>query len=1098
MAMETSNPKEPLSSFDDFEEDFAFWPLNLILVILGASIIGVAFVYLDAHDARLHYNPWAYVVATPIVLLLMSVVLRTLVSRVVEKSMQMAFLLSVLVHLFMLVGAMNVVIFSRLWPDMLDKLAKQRHELKRESLQAPQYQRVTSTSQDGARPDYLTHLPTQHEATEVELTEKLAVNLAESAVNNLVSPIPEVQRNANPHLIEQNRASPALPTNNDQAAELSRSDLQSERQIESQVEYQMPQIQDSPELSASEANANRSRQSPASSSAMLDAPRNSASAARAADMQRNERRESSAERSQSASRMSKAQRNSQPTFRPSRIATPDAASPESTIEKIAANPATQPARNSSNRVSQQAAVMSASQLPEFTTAPSLTTPSMERQQARQVPQATTGQYSSAFERNTAGGRAGPAAPSSMPVQGVDAVAGEQVAAPQLRASQLTTSRSGTAGRAASSNATVGMPQAPTWDGSPSLAGGTQGVSPSQLANAATDGDAAGSDVAGLTGSGRTMQRSRSGLTGIVGQMTNPSAPSVSPNQGDSNSGSNSGQLQSNVLANSGGGRRSRSDGSATGMVGNSLGSPSTPSKIGESTGQMVRNERANTTGQSNSPNNGEASSPFQKSDSRRGGGPPTKGSVAVPDASSMAEKSGGNQQGETMKIAGNRDARRRSSSASNLLAINAPTGTGGIARNSSSGGELLPQRNEMAREIRMSDLETQRFARRNIGGPLAAGRISIPKPAFQQRIERLRDKAASEETAAAPQTELAIERGLEFLAKYQRDDGSWRLQDFDTQVLMTSDTAATGLALLAFQGAGYTHKDFKYAEVCKKAVKFLAENQSENGDLYIPQNPASDQNAWLYSHGIAAIAMCEAYGMTQDPDLKEPAQLALDFIATSQDKRRGGWRYSPGRGSDTSVSGWFMMALMSGKLAGLQIDESVLIRLRGFLDLSQDVNGKPHLYRYNPYAADNAAQGHGLKPTSVMTSVGLLMRLYTGWQRDEEAMKLGAEHLLENLPEGGTPEASKRDTYYWYYATQVMFHMGGETWETWDDELYPMLVANQVTSGRYEGSWNPVTPTPDLWARYGGRLYVTTMNLLSLEVTYRHLPLYDATGFEDQ
>ena len=59
---------------------------------------------------------------------------------------------------------------------------------------------------------------------------------------------------------------------------------------------------------------------------------------------------------------------------------------------------------------------------------------------------------------------------------------------------------------------------------------------------------------------------------------------------------------------------------------------------------------------------------------------------------------------------------------------------------------------------------------------------------------------------------------------------------------------------------------------------------------------------------------------------------------------------------------------------------------------------------------------------------------------------------------------------------------------------FPMLFVE----GENEGSWDPTTPTPDLWARYGGRLYVTTMNLLSLEVTYRHLPLYDATGFKGE
>jgi len=109
-------------------------------------------------------------------------------------------------------------------------------------------------------------------------------------------------------------------------------------------------------------------------------------------------------------------------------------------------------------------------------------------------------------------------------------------------------------------------------------------------------------------------------------------------------------------------------------------------------------------------------------------------------------------------------------------------------------------------------------------------------------------------------------------------------------------------------------------------------------------------------------------------------------------------------------------------------------------------------------------------------------------------MQQGADHLLENLPAYGTPRNNKRDTYYWYYATQVMFHMGGERWKTWNDRLQPLLQRTQIQQGKYAGSWNPNDPLPDAWSKHGGRIYVTAMNLLSLEVYYRHLPIYEETG----
>ena len=136
-----------------------------------------------------------------------------------------------------------------------------------------------------------------------------------------------------------------------------------------------------------------------------------------------------------------------------------------------------------------------------------------------------------------------------------------------------------------------------------------------------------------------------------------------------------------------------------------------------------------------------------------------------------------------------------------------------------------------------------------------------------------------------------------------------RLLGHGTGVSLHSDSAATGLCLLAFQGAGYTHKQHQHASTVSDGLDFLIRNQKTNGNLYRSENPVSDRNVAFYSHGIAALALCEAYGMTQDPELKEPAQRSLDFIANTQHYQRGGWRYSAQGSADTSVTGWMMMAL---------------------------------------------------------------------------------------------------------------------------------------------------------------------------------------------
>ena len=120
------------------------------------------------------------------------------------------------------------------------------------------------------------------------------------------------------------------------------------------------------------------------------------------------------------------------------------------------------------------------------------------------------------------------------------------------------------------------------------------------------------------------------------------------------------------------------------------------------------------------------------------------------------------------------------------------------------------------------------------------------------------------------------------------------------------------------------------------------------------------------------------------------------------------------------------------------------------------------------------------------------MRLLLGWDRSNRHVIRGADFLLQNLPGTDTPDEPLRDAYYWYYGTQVMFEMKGDYWPTWNDRLREMLVESQVPDGPMAGSWDPALPVPDRWGQAGGRIYVTAMHLLILEVYYRHLPLYQS------
>ena len=206
------------------------------------------------------------------------------------------------------------------------------------------------------------------------------------------------------------------------------------------------------------------------------------------------------------------------------------------------------------------------------------------------------------------------------------------------------------------------------------------------------------------------------------------------------------------------------------------------------------------------------------------------------------------------------------------------------------------------------------------------------------------------------------------------------------------------MALLAFQGHGDTHKEpGRFQKNVINGWKALIKFFDKQGSFHASGVP---QHHLLYTQGQATIALCEIYGMTEDPDFKEPAQRAVNYLVKIQDKA-GGWRYFPGDDSDTSVTGWIVMALQSARMAKLQVPEATLARIDKFLDSVAGKGGSRYSYRPER------------PPTNVMTAEALLCRQYLGWPRNDKRLVDGIRYLLEN------PMVwSKRDVYYWYYATQ--------------------------------------------------------------------------------
>ncbi|GIW94552.1 MAG: hypothetical protein KatS3mg110_2593 [Pirellulaceae bacterium] len=315
-------------------------------------------------------------------------------------------------------------------------------------------------------------------------------------------------------------------------------------------------------------------------------------------------------------------------------------------------------------------------------------------------------------------------------------------------------------------------------------------------------------------------------------------------------------------------------------------------------------------------------------------------------------------------------------------------------------------------------------------------------------------------------TEKAVRLALEWLKRQQQSDGSWRLDGpYPDGGFDESRVAATAMALLAFQGAGHTHQTGEYAQVVRRGSTALLKMQDQDGNFF-HRGPRHHR---LYSQAMATIAICELYGMTKDEKLLRAAESAVEYCVNIQ-APEGGWRYDPKVDSDTSVTGWFAMALQSARMAGLTVPSFTLDNLSKYLDSAQVDDGSR--YAYQP----------GAGPRISMTAEALLCRQYLGWQRDDPRLLRGVNELLKNPITWDRP-----NTYYWYYATQVLHHMGGPQWFEWNKVMREELPARQVASGPQTGSWNP---TGDAFDRQGGRLYVTCLCTYMLEVYYRHLPIY--------
>lgn len=318
---------------------------------------------------------------------------------------------------------------------------------------------------------------------------------------------------------------------------------------------------------------------------------------------------------------------------------------------------------------------------------------------------------------------------------------------------------------------------------------------------------------------------------------------------------------------------------------------------------------------------------------------------------------------------------------------------------------------------------------------------------------------AQESPTAAPlvtaEATEAVQRGLQFLANQQLEDGSFGTTGYSRNV------AVCALAGLAFQASGSTSQRGHYAKNIDRCLDYVLAHTNEAGFIAAPDAIGRGP---MYGHGFALLFLCENYGMADEPRLRDTISKAVDVIVQAQNPE-GGWRYQPvPNDADISVSVCQMMALRAARNAGIAVPEKT-IELG--LDYVKDCQNEDGGFRY--------MFGSGQQPSQFARSAAALVAMLHAGEYQSEQLERGLAYVEQFQP--GRNDSGEPAYYFYahYYAAQAMWHVGGERWQVWFPAVRDELLARQ----RGDGSW-----LASICPEYG-----TAMACIVLQVPNNSLPI---------
>ena len=330
-----------------------------------------------------------------------------------------------------------------------------------------------------------------------------------------------------------------------------------------------------------------------------------------------------------------------------------------------------------------------------------------------------------------------------------------------------------------------------------------------------------------------------------------------------------------------------------------------------------------------------------------------------------------------------------------------------------------------------------------------------------------------------PQSELALDRGLDWLARRQGPNGNWDCNDL----------GLVSMGALAFLSAGHTPGRGKYGKNVEKALDYVLKSAKPSGLLNI-----ADGQRDMYNHGLAAFVLGQAHGMTNDQRISPVLDRSLKLIQNTQ-CRDGGWDYRAHpqmNGHDLSLAVMQAKALRSAVDSGLEVPPEVIeLAIKSVRDHYRSQSGK----RGSDDPATRAEPGQftydGNRTTLAMAAAGVVCLQEFG-QYDDWRIQKNVDVIVRNVDQLHNPGANSCtlpwDAYTLYYVGQALYQVGGDPWKKCYPKLRDHLVAGQYRESKdlaRDGQWHAgghVGGPP-------GELYGTAVGCFILAMPNRYLPI---------